>query len=41
MLLVHNSKYLSYVLGSTPEWVVRDHNYPFGIEVERVPVIMQ
>jgi len=24
-----------------PERVVRDHNYPFGIEVERVPVIMQ
>jgi len=24
-----------------PEWVVRDHNYPHGVEVERVSVIMQ
>ncbi len=24
-----------------PEWVVRDHNYPHGIEVEHVSAIMQ
>jgi hypothetical protein len=24
-----------------PEWVVRDRNYPNGIEIERVSVLMQ
>jgi hypothetical protein len=24
-----------------PGWVVRDHNYPHGVEIEYAPVIMQ